>query len=78
MHSSMPPPNLSPEPRPWRPGDELNDKQAFLITQNAPLRSIALAADHPPSVDTACEYDFPMARLARPRAPLRLIRGGRR
>lgn len=77
VNSSIPP-ALSRCPSSWRPGDQLNEKQAFLLTQNAPLCVVALAADVPPSPDAAFELDFPQARLARPRARLRLIRGGRR
>jgi hypothetical protein len=75
VNSSIPP---AMRRKSWRPGDELNEKQAFLITQNAPLRMVALAADAPPTPDVASSFDFPQARLARPRPRLRLIRGGRR
>jgi hypothetical protein len=62
----------------WHPGDELNEVQAFLLTQNAPLGFVALAAHNPPSKDVASSYDFPCAQLARPRPRLRLIKGGRK
>lgn len=81
MHSSIPPAFLSAPPsgpRPWRPGDALNDRQALLLTQNAPLAMVALAADHPPSADQASLYVFPSAPPVRPRPALRLIRGGRK
>jgi len=76
VNSSIPP--AMRRTKSWRPGDELNDKQAFLLTQNASLYTVALAADAPPKPDVASSFDFPQARLARPRPRLRLLRGGRR
>lgn len=77
MQSSIPP-SFPRAANHWHPGDALNERQAFLITQNAPLGFVALAADNPPHADAAREYDFPLAALARPRARLRLLRGGRK
>ena len=76
MKSSFPP--AFPRASYWQPGDPLNDKQALLLTLNAPLSFVALAADEPPSADVASTYAFPVARMARPRPALRLIRGGKR
>jgi hypothetical protein len=77
VHSSIPPafPRAANH---WHPGDELNDEQAFLLTLNASLSTVALAAYNPPDNDTALGYAFPVATIARPRAALRLIRGGRK